>query len=59
MDENGIVRRSRTPRVLAWLVRIRKIQVLSDERPSKLSSSSITATQVSCATSSATSAEAT
>src|SRR3712207_7557801 len=33
--ENGMLRRSRTPRLLAWLIRIRKIQVLSVERPSK------------------------
>ena len=33
--ENGSVRPSRTARVLAMLVRIRKIHVLSDERPSK------------------------
>ena len=36
-DENGIVRPSRSARVFARLARMRKIQVLSDERPSKRS----------------------
>ena len=33
--ENGTLRASRTPRVRARLTRMRKIQVRSDERPSK------------------------
>ena len=41
------------PRVLARFVRIRKIHVFSDERPSKRSIPSRTASHVSAATSSA------
>ena len=51
---NGTVRPSRTARVFAWLMRMRKIQVLSDERPSNAQRPWITPTQVSCTTSSAT-----
>ena len=36
-DENGTLRASRTARVFARFVRIRKSHVLSDERPSKRS----------------------
>src|SRR5262249_56033871 len=52
--EKGTVRPSRCPRVFAMLVRIRKIHVFSDERPSKRSIPFRTAIQVSCTTSSAT-----
>ena len=52
-DDIGTVRASRAPRVRARLARMRKIHVLSDERPSKPSSPRITASQVSCTTSSA------
>ena len=51
---NGTVRASRTPRVFALLTRIEMIHVLIEERPSKRSSPWITASQVSCTTSSAT-----
>jgi hypothetical protein len=55
-DENGTERRSRSPRVFAMFVRIRNIQVLSDERPSNRSIPFSTPIQVSCTTSSATAA---
>ncbi len=55
--ENGTLRPSRWPRVFAVLVRIRKIQVRSDERPSKRSIPAITPSQASCTTSSATARE--
>ena len=51
---NGTLRRSRSPPRIATLVRMRKIQVFSDERPSKPSMPRITAIQVSCTISSAT-----
>ena len=54
LAENGIVRPSRSARVFAVLVRIRKIQVLSDDRPSKRSMPLSTPTHVSWITSSAT-----
>src|SRR6266851_3500620 len=37
-EENGTLRPSRSARVLAQLVRMQKIQVLSEDRPSKRSS---------------------
>jgi hypothetical protein len=46
-EENGTVRASRPPRVIAVLTRIRMIQVLREERPSKRSSPVRTPTQVS------------
>ena len=52
--ENGISRRSRSALVFARFVRMRKIQVLRDERRSNRSMPWSTASQVSCATSSAT-----
>ena len=52
--ENGIDRPSRWPRVFAMFVRMRKIQVLRLERPSKAPIPLRTASQVSCTTSSAT-----
>jgi glucose dehydrogenase-like enzyme len=52
--ESGIVLPSRPARVFAVLARIRKIQVLSDERPSKRSRPFSTATHVSWTTSSVT-----
>jgi hypothetical protein len=51
---NGTERRSRDARVLATLVGIRKIQVFSEERPSKRSNPRSTPSHVSCTTSSAT-----
>ena len=51
---NGTLRASRAPRVLAWLTRIERIHVFSDERPSKRSRPLITPSQVSWTTSSAT-----
>src|SRR4051812_6516014 len=51
--ENGTLRRSRTPLVLARLTRMRKIHVFRDERPSKRSIPLSTPSQVSCTTSSA------
>ena len=51
---NGTLRRSRGPARIATFVRMRKIQVLSEERPSKPSIPRITAIQVSCTASSAT-----
>jgi hypothetical protein len=48
------MRASRRPRVIAVFTRIRMIQVFSAERPSKYSRPSITPTQASCTTSSAT-----
>ena len=52
--ENGWLRPSRTPRVLAMLARIRYIHVRSDERPSNLSSPCRIPSHASCTTSSAT-----
>jgi hypothetical protein len=52
--ENGTERRSRDARVLATLVGIRKIQVFSEERPSKRSNPRSTLSHVFCTTSSAT-----
>jgi hypothetical protein len=49
-----MLRASRDPLRIAMLVRIRKIQVFSDERPSKESTPRITAIHASCTTSSAT-----
>ena len=51
---NGTVRPSRAARVFARLIRMRKIQVFSDERPSNAQMPWITPSQVSCTTSSAT-----
>jgi hypothetical protein len=51
---NGTIRPSRAALVLARLMRMRKIQVLSDERPSNAQMPWITPSQVSCTTSSAT-----
>ena len=51
--ENGMLRASRTARVRARLTRMRKIQVRSDERPSKALSPRTTASHVSWTTSSA------
>jgi hypothetical protein len=51
--EKGVLRRSRAPLRIATLVRMRKIHVLSEERPSKRSIPRITAIHVSCTTSSA------
>ena len=48
------MRPSRSARVLALLVRMRKIQVFSDERSSKRSIPVSTASHASCTTSSAT-----
>ena len=48
-----MLRRSRAPLRIATLVRMRKIQVLSEERPSNPSIPRITAIQVSCTASSA------
>ncbi len=53
-EANGRLLPSRCPRVLAMLVRIRKIHVRSDDRPSKLSRPRSTPSQVSWTTSSAT-----
>ena len=44
---NGTARRSRVPRVRAMLVRIRNVQVRSDERPSNPSIPRSTASQAS------------
>ena len=52
-DENGTTRPSRCARVFAVLTRIRKTQVLSEERPSKRSSALSTRSHVSPTTSSA------
>src|SRR5207244_815393 len=52
-DENGNDRPSRIPRVFALFVRMRKSQVFSDERCSKRSIPSSSASHVSAATSSA------
>ena len=51
---NGMLLASRLARVRAMLIRIRKIQVRSEDRPSKRSIPSITAIQVSWTISSAT-----
>src|SRR5207237_1133391 len=53
-EENGTERPSRCARVLAVLVRIRKIQVFSDDRPSNRLIPFRTPSQVSWTTSSAT-----
>ena len=53
-EDSGTERRSRSARVLAWLTRIRVIQVRSDERPSNLGNPRSTPIHVSWATSSAT-----
>ena len=53
-EAKGIVRRSRSPRVRAWLRAIWKTQVRKLERPSKRSRPRRTPSQVSCTTSSAT-----
>jgi hypothetical protein len=52
--ENGTERASRVARVFATLTAMRKIQVFSDERPSKRSMPRSTPTQASWTTSSAT-----
>ncbi len=49
----GMVRASRAPFVLARLIRIWKIQVVIEERPSNEGRPPRTASQVSCTTSSA------
>jgi hypothetical protein len=51
--ENGVLRRSRAPLRIATLVRMRKIHVLSEARPSNPSIPRITAIQVSWTASSA------
>ena len=51
--ENGTLRASRSPRVLARLVRMRNSQVFNVERSSKRSRPLTTASHVSCTTSSA------
>ena len=53
-EDSETVRRSRAPRVRAWLARIRKIQVRRLERPSKRSIPLMTAIHVSWTSSSAT-----
>ena len=53
-DENGTDRASRRARVRAWLARMRKIQVRSDERPSNRGRLLRTPIHVSWTTSSAT-----
>src|SRR5688500_1585019 len=58
-DEKGTLRCSRTPLVLARLTRMRKIHVLSDERPSKRSRPLRTPSHVSATASSACSLVAT
>ncbi len=52
-DANRRQRGSRTARVRAMFAAIRKIQLFSDERPSKRSSAFRTPSHVSCTTSSA------
>ena len=54
VDDNGTVRRSRSALVFAVLTRMRKIQVLSDDRPSNAWIPRITPSHVSWTTSSAT-----
>ena len=53
-DAKGTERASRAPRVLAMLTTMRRIQVRSDERPSKRSMPLRTPSQASWTTSSAT-----
>ena len=58
-DENGTLRASRPPLVIALFMTIRKIHVLSDDRPSNRSRPRITPSQASWTTSSAASFVAT
>jgi hypothetical protein len=58
-DENGTLRESRPPLVIALLITIRNIHVFSDDRPSKRSRPRTTPTHASWTTSSAASFVAT